>query len=90
MRMPAFQRKKPAGVSVVIAAGKPDDETPENGGPSAAESMGEPSVCPKCGTCFDDESGEIYPEGHEKHPMTGADDDDDGPDPTATASQDEG
>lgn len=69
MRPIAFERKKsgppvppPAAARDVAAEEVPDDEAP----------AGEAAVCPECGCCFDDASGDVIPEGDPRYPKKDA------------------
>lgn len=82
-RMPSFLRKgapspaNPAsggderGAPTVDGADEYDAETPI-ASPDSEQDPKDIAVCPKCGCVFNDESGEVIPEGHAAHPASGS------------------
>lgn len=81
-RMPSFLRKgkapSPANASsggdesgaTVDGAEEYNAETPI-ASPDSEQDPKEIAVCPKCGCVFNDETGEVIPEGHAAHPASG-------------------
>lgn len=82
-RMPSFLRKGKAptpantdnggdesGASTPDGAEEYNAETPI-ASPDSEQDPKDIAVCPKCGCVFNDETGEVIPEGHAAHPASG-------------------